>query len=96
MKNRDMFYQNINQGYNNPGMFVPPSGYNMNSQFQAYGPNIMYNNPNMTGEQMGYYDESNELSERINKLERHIKNLDTRVQKLENASNEVNDNVYMI
>ena len=43
MKNRDMFYQNINQGYNNPGMFVPPSGYNMNSQFQAYGPNIMYN-----------------------------------------------------
>ena len=60
MKNRDMFYQNINQGYNNPGMFVPPSGYNMNSQFQAYGPNMMYNNPNMTGEQMGYYDESNE------------------------------------
>ena len=95
MTNRDMFYQNINQGYNNPGMFIPPSGYNMNSQIQAYGPNI-YNNPNLTGEQMGYYDENNNINERINKLERQIKNMDARIQKLENASNETNDNVYMI
>jgi len=99
MKNRDMFYQNINQGYTNPGMFIPPSGYNVNSQVQAYGPNIkpyMYNNPNMTGEQMGYYDENTEYNERLNKLERQVKNLDARIQKLENASNEVTDNVYMI
>ena len=101
MKNRDMFYQNINEGYSNPGMFVPPSGYNMTGQIQAYGPNInpnmyQYNNPNMTNEQMGYYNENNELTERLNKLERQIKNLDTRIQKLENASNEVNDNIYMI
>lgn len=95
MINRDMFYQNINQGYNNPGMFIPPSGYNMNSQIQAYGPNI-YNNPNLTSEQMGYYDENNNINERINKLERQIKNMDARIQKLENASNETNDNVYMI
>ena len=27
MKNRNMFYQNIEQGYNNPGMFIPPNGY---------------------------------------------------------------------
>ena len=95
MINRDMFYQNINQGYNNPGMFIPPSGYNMNSQIQAYGPN-MFNNPNLTQEQMGYYDESNNINERINKLERQIRNLDARIQKLENASNETNDNIYMI
>ena len=37
MNNRDMFYQNLNQGYSNPGGFIPPSGYNMNSQYQAYG-----------------------------------------------------------
>ena len=100
MKNRDMFYQNVSQGYSNPGMFIPPSGYNMNTQMQAYGPNIMnpnmYNNPNITNEQMGYYDENNELNDRINKIERQIKNLDTRVQKLENVSNETNDNIYMI
>ncbi len=105
MKNRDMFYQNINQGYSNPGMFIPPSGYNVNSQIQAYGPNAMnqgvypnmyMQNPNMTQEQMGYYDESNEYNERISKLERQVKNLDSRLQKLENANNEVNDNVYMI
>lgn len=104
MKNRDMFYQNINQSYSNPGMFIPPSGYNVNSQIQAYGPNLnpnMYQNQfsqgNYVPEQMGYYeDTNNELYERINKLERQIKNLDTRVQKLENTSNEVNDNIYMI
>lgn len=99
MKNRDMFYQNVNQGYNSPGMFIPPSGYNINTQMQAYGPNVnpyMYQNPNMTNEQMGYYDENNELNERINKIERQIKNLDSRVQKLENVSNETNDNIYMI
>ncbi len=99
MKNRDMFYQNVNSGYNNPGMFIPPSGYNMNSQIHAYGQNInpyMYQNPNIINEQMGYYDENNEINEKINKLERQIKNLDTRVQKLENVSNETNDNIYMI
>jgi len=105
MKNRDMFYQNVNQSYNNPGMFIPPSGYNVNSQIQAYGPNVMnpnmmypnmYQNPNMTQEQMGYYDENNEYNERLNKIERQIKNLDARLQKLENVSNETNDNIYMI
>ena len=29
MNNRDMFYQNLNQGYSNPGGFIPPSGYNV-------------------------------------------------------------------
>ena len=38
-----------------------------------------------------------EFENRINKLERQIKNLDTRLQKLESASLEVNDsNLYMI
>ena len=82
MKNRDMFYQNTQATMNNPGMFIPPSGYNLNQQYQAYGPNVVpYQN--------------NDYEERINKLERQVKNLDTRVQKLE-SGNESNDNFYMI
>ena len=89
MNNRDMFYQNLNQGYSNPGMYVPPSGYNINSQYQAYGPNVI-------PEQMGYTN-NNEFESRISKLERQVKNLDLRLQKLENVSNEVSDsNLYMI
>ena len=89
MNNRDMFYQNLNQGYSNPGMYVPPSGYNINSQYQAYGPNVI-------PEQMGYTS-NNEFESRISKLERQVKNLDLRLQKLENVSNEVSDsNLYMI
>ena len=42
--NRDMYYQNLNQGYQNPGMIIPPSGYNLNTNYQAYGPNVMPNN----------------------------------------------------
>ena len=81
MKNRDMFYQNIQQGYQNPGMFIPPSGYNMNSEFQSYGPNAL---------------NTNDYEDRISKLERQVKNLDTRLQKLENTNTETTDNFYMI
>ena len=88
MKNRNMFYQNTQTGYQNPGMFIPPSGYNMNSEYQAYGPNVIPNEENLFN--------NNEYEERISRLERQVKNLDNRLQKLENASNETNDNVYMI
>ena len=87
MKNRDMFYQNVQQGYNNPGMFIPPNGYNMTSQYQAYGPNIPPQNQ---------VTETNEYEDRISRLERQVKNLDTRLQKLENVNTETTDNFYMI
>lgn len=102
MKNRDMFYQNLNQGYQNPGQFVPPSGYNMNSQYQAYGPNVMPGQaygPNVVPGQMNQYNDNytDEYEQRISKLERQVKNLDTRLQKLETANTEgVTDNIYMI
>ena len=91
MKNRGMFYQNIEQGYQNPGMFIPPSGYNMNAEYQAYGPNIMnnQNNPNKV-------NDFNDFEDRISRLERQIKNLDVRIQKLENVNTETTDNFYMI
>lgn len=90
MNNRDMFYQNLNQGYQNPGMYYPPSGYNLNQEYQAYGPNVIPNN-------QGYNNNiSNDFEDRISKLERQIKTLDVRIQKLESASNEINDNIYMI
>lgn len=85
MKNRNMFYQNIEQGYQNPGMYIPPSGFNMNSEYQSYGPNVIPNNIN-----------DNEYENRIQKLERQVKNLDTRLQKLENTNTDANDNFYMI
>ena len=88
MKNRDMFYQNTNTSYNNPGMFIPPSGFNMNTEYQAYGPNVIpgqYNPP-----------EQNEYEQRISKLERQVKNLDTRLQKLEQESLNTEENIYML
>lgn len=85
MKNRNMFYQNIQEGYNNPGMFMPPQGYNMNTQFESYGPNVIPQN------------NTNEYEERISRLERQVKNLDSRLQKLETLKEDsTNDNFYMI
>ena len=82
MKNRDMFYQNTQASMNNPGMFIPPSGQYLNQEYQAYGPNMVP-------------FQNNDYEERINKLERQVKNLDARLQKLESTT-ETNDNFYMI
>lgn len=89
MRNRDMFYQNTNASYNNPGMFIPPSGFNVNTEYQAYGPNLLPNQYNNN------YD-NNEYEQRISKLERQVKNLDTRVQKLEQETLNTEDNFYML
>lgn len=92
MNDRNMFYQNVNQGYSAPGGFIPPSGYNMNSQYQAYGPNVILDNYNQNQNQ----SYNNDHEERISKLERQIRSLDVRIQKLESAGSEVTDNIYMI
>ena len=85
MKNRDMFYQNIQQGYQNPGMFIPPNGYNMNTEYQAYGMPNKFNNMD------------NNYEDRISRLERQVKVLDNRLQKLEASYiYESNDNFYTI
>lgn len=88
MKNRDMFYQNTNTSYNSPGMFIPPSGYNINTEYQAYGPNVL---PNQYTNQ-----DTNEYEQRISKLERQVKNLDIRLQKIEQESINTDDNFYML
>lgn len=88
MNNRDMFYQNVNQGYNNPGGFIPPSGYNINTQYQAYGPNVMPMQDN--------YQNNSDYDNRISKLERQVKNLDTRLQKIETINVEETNNFYTI
>ena len=92
MNDRNMFYQNVNQGYSAPGGFIPTSGYNMNSQYQAYGPNVIPDNYNQNQNQ----SYNNDHEERISKLERQIRSLDVRIQKLESAGSEVTDNIYMI
>lgn len=95
--NRDMFYSNYQAGgFQEPNMiYTPPQGYNINQNYQAYGPNVMAN-PNMQSTPNTYM---NEYDERISKLERQIRSLDQRIRKLENNSSieEVNDsNLYMI
>ena len=87
MDNRDMFYKNTNTAYNSPGMFIPPSGFNMNSEYQAYGPNVVPGQFN---------NQDNNLEQRINKLERQVKNLDSRLQKIEQESIASEDNFYML
>lgn len=100
--NRDMYYQNLNQGYQNPGMVIPPSGYNMNTNIQAYGPNIMPNNAmvpnnaNMMSNQGMQTNYDMDFYDKFDKIDRQIKNLDTRLQKLEASVSNTNDNIYMI
>ncbi len=103
MKNaRDMFYSNYQAGgMQDPNIiYTPPQGYNISSQYQAYGPNIMNNQSNMPYN--NNYNNSysaNEYDERITKLERQIRRLDERLRKLESGSIEENitdSNLYMI
>ena len=96
--NRDMVYGNYNYGgYQDPNMIInPPSGYNINTQYQAFGPglyNNQNNNPNIMPVNNDPYDD------RITKLERQVRQLDQRLKRLENAdiSNDANEsNMYMI
>ena len=77
--NRDMFYQNYQAGgFGNAPM---PSGYNYNSQYQAYGPNAFYN-------------EENYLEERLSRIEKSIRNLDQRLDKIESVKDTTDS--YMI
>ena len=75
---------NMNQGMMYNG-FMP------NNQMQGY-------NPNMVPEQMnGYNNEYENLNQRITRCEKLLRNIETRVQKLESADFEVSDdNIYMI
>ena len=86
MKNRNMFYQNTNTSYNNPGVFIPPSGFNINTEYQAYGPNVI--NP--------YQMNNNEYEDKLDKIERQLKNLDSRIQKLENETITNEENFYIL
>ena len=64
------------------------SGYNINTEYQAYGPNILPGQYNQI--------EQNEYEQRISKLERQVKNLDIRLQKLEQENISTEDNFYML
>lgn len=98
-----MYYQNFNQGYNQSGQYIPPSGYNINTNYQAYGPNITpFQNQNFN---QGYNQNANNsyqsyeqyIDDKFSTIERQIKNIDTRLQKLETLSNDnINENIYMI
>ncbi len=109
--NRDMYYGNYQAGGFQEPNFMPnmqPQGYNINAQYQSYGPNavpmpIPMNNMNgQTNDNGTYVDE---YDQRITKLERQIRRIDQRLRKLENASannnidediNIVDSNMYMI
>lgn len=93
--NRDMIYGNYNIGSYTPPQVIPPQGYNINTEYQAYGPNVMIPNNNINNNYQDDYET------RFNKLERQIRNLDTRLKKLESNTNTTDDtiidsNLYMI
>ncbi len=105
MKNRDMVYGSYQAGgFQEPNMIVtPPSGYNINTQYQAYGPNVyqggMMQGPNMmmpgqmpNNEQ--YYSYSDDYEQRFTRLERQIRNLDQRIRALETgaSTSSIDDN----
>lgn len=99
MNNRNMFYQNVNQGFQSPGMVTPPSGYTMNTNYQAFGPSVMpiMNNgyPNNQVNQ-NYQSFEDYINDKFNTIDRQIKNLDSRVQALEANNSSTNENIYMI
>lgn len=100
-KNRNMFYTNNQSG----GFFAPnpqgmmPSGYSQNNNYMAYGPNIGPNGviPPVETNYGGYEEENFET--RLNRLERQMRKLETRVSKLESSSDviiEDTNDMYMI
>lgn len=106
--NRDMFYSNYQAGGFQEPNFIPagpmggPSGYSLNQNYQAYGPNVMpiSNQNNVSTGNNSYIDE---YDNRITKLERQMRRIDQRLRKLENAGitnldEEINidSNMYMI
>lgn len=89
MKNkRNMVYSDYNAGAfidpqmgGNTGMISGPQGYMMSGNYQAFGPNVV---PNEMPYKNNFVESDYEA--RITKLERQIRNLDTRLSKLENSS----------
>lgn len=105
MKNRDMFYSNYQAGgFQDANMiYNPPSAYNINSQYSAFGPGVMPGNQMIN---QGMYASNNygvnDIDERITKIERQIRNLDQRIRKLETTNSFIDNNtiedsnLYMI
>lgn len=101
--NRDMFYSNYQAGAQmEPQMFMtPPSGYNMSSNYQAYGPNVIpMQNMNMNNQmvpQNNTYDNSytDDFDNRITKLEKQVRRIDQRLRKLENSDSILEDNTIV-
>lgn len=101
MNNRDIMFQNYQAGaFNTPTptyvqpqyiMPVQPSGYVTNTQYQAFGPNVV-------PEQIVTTNDNIDL--KINQIERRILNLETRVRdlelKLSSTTVDTIDNTYII
>ncbi len=104
MKDRDMYYGNYQMGAYKEPSFIPPSGYNMNTSYMGYGPNVIPgNNPNMQTVNNNNMNNTyvDEYDTRITKLERQIRRLDQRLRKLESnglleEENLTDSNLYMI
>lgn len=103
--NRDMIYGNYQAGaYQEPNMiYTPAQGYNINTQYSAFGPGVYQGNQNMMQPNMnagyqnsaysnGYGSYIDEYDERISKIERQIRSLDQRIRKLEANNTNIDDN----
>ena len=101
--NRDMFYGNYQSGgFQEPNFYqMQPSGYNINTQYSAFGPGVYQANMNQMQNANNMVMNNDPYDERISRLERQIRNLDQRITKLETngsiSDNEINNsNMYMI
>ena len=95
-----MYYQNYNSGgYIGPNNRAPPQNYGQSYNYTAYGPNVYPPQENMN---MNMYDMGPDYETRISTLERQIRKLDARIDRLESASNTlleddiINTNNYII
>ena len=78
---RNMFYSDYQAG----GFYQPqPQGFFTNQQYQAFGPNVIPNNMYSNQTQDQVY--SDDIDQRIDRIENLIRKLDQRISKLENIS----------
>lgn len=93
-QNRDMFYSDFNYGGSTFPNMGGPNMFSGSSNMMVAGPNV-----NVPIEPNQMYNNNN-LEVRVDKLERQVKRIETKISNLENNSNvpdvEVNSSMYMI
>ena len=92
--NRDMFYSDFNYGSTNFNNGIPNT-FLANGNMMASGPNVMMPNNQI----MPYNNYDNNIEARLDKLERQVREMQTKLSNIEAITTkdiEINSNMYMI